>query len=897
MSATPRIILALQDPEIQAAMSQGASKVPKAVLASMLKTIPPKGGIRPPNPNRDTPEKVVSFLIRREHPVALVFLFLGLLSSLRSGELAENRRKLVPNLPEADIPDPVGQEALKLSPNLPLSESVLASVRDDLRALAGKSFTEDETKVLLILEHACPELKEEVESLLPLEPGSSTSVPRVEGAEAEPLPESEEPSVSDSEESETSAVPSEEFSALDKLLFRAAVDSVAGVDGSLPPEEVADLVEELIYLNTTRTKSYFHRGFLHALTGPSFVPTRQEENQERRAWEWAGKIIALARYDRRDDICLAFDDATDLALQMAEGRFEGPAKGAMPHVAESLLHSGRFQDACTILKPELVRLCPGKFIPGLIREGRHLVRSRRVEEAKRVLGKGRELLAIEEIAEGCPPELLYECERRWGQVLRAQGAFREARSHFEHLLRDGGAVAELRTDMALCAAKKKWLDDVALPIRNQEVGSLLPQLEAALPDCMAAIESGGVAPGAAYMLGIVSLLHRNQENEALQHLEMAYEMALSREEVYPDSRFFNQLCMALSVAILLAMDESQFDKAHDLIHRALDDGRITELPLDLFKRAIEVIRASSHPACLSILEDFEQRCPEILEEHLRRKEFLESSPAVLKLLEKRAQSKDRTPNGRWRDLEALLSAHLRSGNQVESEGCLAYMEELALTHERLSAGYLSVLEDPDRAGAILEDFERLEAIRLLHQVRGQRRSEGLVLAQLARLALGQSQAELATEYLDLARACGLNAAELDMEHRWANEIIESTRLVEEARQPHPVSVLLVGGNEVQERYDHAIKEHFRRQDRHLTVEFLHPAWSSNWNFDLEDVKRRLPGHDALVVMRFNRTQFGRHVRRLAGEHGKLWFACTGHGRDSIIRAVDRAAGFLRSRAN
>ncbi len=48
------------------------------------------------------------------------------------------------------------------------------------------------------------------------------------------------------------------------------------------------------------------------------------------------------------------------------------------------------------------------------------------------------------------------------------------------------------------------------------------------------------------------------------------------------------------------------------------------------------------------------------------------------------------------------------------------------------------------------------------------------------------------------------------------------------------------------------------------------------------------GADAVVLMVLVRTNFGRWVRRTAGEHGLPWVSCTGHGRASMERAIARA---------
>ncbi len=899
MADVPRIFsCGLDNKDVLMILEQGLSVLPKSTLKRLFKTFKPMGGIRIPNPERDAPQKVARFLAGRESMASLAISMAGLQQAIAYGPWAETRARLLPNLLPEDFQDLGHPESIPDDSMDLLSPEKLPLVTADLEALHGKQLEPEERRVLLALELILGNLTDPIRLLIPEE--LDNAMPVADGVEAtEGGPESADLEASDQvvdPEGENPTLPSNDFTTLDKLLFRASVDSVAGVEGSLPPEEMADLVEELINLNATRTRSYFHRGYLQALNGTSFEQMGHEQNQERRAWEWAGRIIGLVRFDRKSDILEEFDANPHIARQMAAGEHEDAAAGAMPRVVSALLDADRFQDACALLKPELVGLHPDKYLPDLIYKGRNLVRLRRVEQAKLVIGKARELLAVDGIGQGCPPHLRYECERRWGQVLRAQGAYREARALFERLLEQGGPIAELRTDMALCAGKARWLDDLLLPGRNSEHGALLHQIEPGMADARLALEAGGPASGAAYLLGLEALLHRNSESQSLAYLEQAYEMALARDEVYAESLFFPQLCLALSVAILLAMDESRFDTAHGLLHRALDEGRISKLPLDFFKRAIHVVRASSHPACLEILQDFEQRCPDILDEHLRDPDFLEASPSILKLLQRRACSELRTPQSRWNDLSALLKASIRASKLDIADTCLDAMEGLALKHERLTDAYLEVLTNMDLAGACLEDMDRLEARRLLYKTRGKPHDEARVLAEMARHAFGNSKVRLGSECLNLALALGLPAADLAVERQWAKDLNEGVTQRQPTRNSSlaSVAILMVGGNETQARYDDQIRTYFRKSDPTLTIEFLHPAWSSNWNSDLEDVRRRLPRFHGIVIMRFNRTLFGRHLRRLASGLEKPWFPCTGHGRDSLVRAIEEAAEVARN---
>jgi len=104
-----------------------------------------------------------------------------------------------------------------------------------------------------------------------------------------------------------------------------------------------------------------------------------------------------------------------------------------------------------------------------------------------------------------------------------------------------------------------------------------------------------------------------------------------------------------------------------------------------------------------------------------------------------------------------------------------------------------------------------------------------------------------------------------------------------------VRVLFVGGNEVQARYhagiDASLAERF---SGHVEVEWTTPGWASNWATDAERVERRYDSADAVVLMTFMRTNLGRRIRAGAGAAGLPWIACTGHGRQSLERAIERA---------
>jgi hypothetical protein len=105
----------------------------------------------------------------------------------------------------------------------------------------------------------------------------------------------------------------------------------------------------------------------------------------------------------------------------------------------------------------------------------------------------------------------------------------------------------------------------------------------------------------------------------------------------------------------------------------------------------------------------------------------------------------------------------------------------------------------------------------------------------------------------------------------------------------PARLIFVGGNESQERYVPEIERSLAdRYGASVEVEWIHPNWDSNWALYADRVETRLPDCDAVIVMRFVRTNLGRRLRSLASAAGVPWIACTGHGRASMLAAIDEA---------
>ena len=253
----------------------------------------------------------------------------------------------------------------------------------------------------------------------------------------------------------------------------------------------------------------------------------------------------------------------------------------------------------------------------------------------------------------------------------------------------------------------------------------------------------------------------------------------------------------------------------------------------------------------------------------------------------------------WADLEFLLAHHLSRDDAESARTILDDMEALSAEHSELTDDFERLVSDSEnyfpawdeedadfsRAGnlersarydlsaAVLEsrfhiymhDGNLAEALGLIEQVNGYGTAEECVARMESRFEAVTAQELDPDDTVD---------AQLPMQSQ---------------------SILFVGGSEIEARHDSAVKAALKEIRPSISVQFIHTGWSGHWGGYLEEVNRKLPDQDAIVVSRYIRTVLGRSVRRSAGSASIVWTGCTGSGRQSIIRSIVNASDLaLRS---
>ncbi|MDP9075631.1 MAG: hypothetical protein M3N98_15970, partial [Actinomycetota bacterium] len=169
-----------------------------------------------------------------------------------------------------------------------------------------------------------------------------------------------------------------------------------------------------------------------------------------------------------------------------------------------------------------------------------------------------------------------------------------------------------------------------------------------------------------------------------------------------------------------------------------------------------------------------------------------------------------------------------------------------------------------------------------------------VLARLGRDAEAARAAEVLAWRVVEAGGClaGITVEELEpLLERLGSSVPRPGR--PDAEAPQQVRVVFVGGNEIQARYVPTVEADLaRRHQGRVSVEWVHPGWTANWHDDAARVVAAMGNADIAVLMRLMRTNLGAQLRRAASEADIPWVACTGHGRSSLLRAVEQAVAVV-----
>jgi len=674
------------------------------------------------------------------------------------------------------------------------------------------------------------------------------------------------------------------LSPLDEEIIRRIADGLQGILGA-PDEATLDrIINELLQLNASRHQSFYHAGFHDAVRERSVRLALPAQNVHRWRWYFAGYIAGLARHGNHNAIVNVFVERDEVRALGDTGR--GPSRYAAVHVAKSLVTAGRLAELVTFASPSSIAAIPA-LAELVLDVGTGLQREQRMADASPVFER---LLSAESKQNVLASSFWATVKRRHAHCLRAEGKLEAARRLLEEALNDADEVeqAMVTVDLGLIDAGFGRLAELRLPTTFDAASEMATALDRG-EERFRSAEALGVSTSshAHYVLGMRSLLRRKYA-EAEQLLALAVSQFDLERARYEPAQLLRRahLHVAIARCANIDSDASRLDQAVRDIAEGLSDRR--DVPDAFAEEVIAGLSLRDDVSADPLVERLLSGKRDALLDALRGDEKARRSAAVADALASRFRAAHRSQRQRMEDGVSLVRMLLLQGRYDDAAAQLDEIEELSIRSVE-GKQFLSLLEsDGDSLSSVWEP-EEISGVRVRVLESMQRFDEAAELLKSSfwrSLARADEQGRLdACDCLDsLSGYRCVDAPELARLRARLAPAAPDVSL--SSGPPRPMRVLVVGGNEVQERYDASIIEHYRSSAPWVSIGFMHTGWSSNWGEKVDEFSRRVESTDAVVLIYLMRTEFGRAVRKRM--NGTPWRGCGGKGRESIQRAIDAA---------
>lgn len=685
------------------------------------------------------------------------------------------------------------------------------------------------------------------------------------------------------------------LTALDRVLRQTILDAAQGVAGSLSAEEVDAAVSEFVSLNGQRPISYYHAGFRDTLFGRAPSTEWPALGRDGSRCYWAGAIRGWARAEAWPQIVREYDGG-GVVRELGDGTDFASAEALEPTV-RALADEGRTAELARFVRvPALAdRLGLYEFLldAAVRRLGAEDAAQARpvldllVDAADAVAGAGASAEA----------GVFLEARRRQAQCLMQLKEHHGATVALRRLLErkpDAETVALVHADLGLLAGGFSTLWEVKLPAAEEDLDAVVEKLSLGEDHFRASVrENADWACGSWYCLGVHSLGRavRNGSGyqDAADHFTRARSAFMNCRERY--ARIMSRTDLYFGIASISSLSQTGLARGPEVLVESMKAGAV--LPPYLVGPVVEAMGFADQAGQRVVYDAIVEAGDDATLDYAAGSEsVLKQCPAAVRALLARGRREGRTARQAAADLRAALVGCIANGDREDAAETLSDLE--AMAQRRIGAEeFAELLADPSRyepawsredaaialahcheaAGRFLEATDVLRDYFYQQASRGTEASldeaEG-VLRKIEEFGIDPSiYKDMQDRYDALVAASGTGEAEADGAER------------------SEVKVLVVGGNEVQARAEAQVRAKLHRTHPHVCVEFIHTGWGSNWQKPLEEFHRKLPVFDAVVIMRFMRTELGKRIRKACSSHP--WRSCWGPGQMAQVTAVIKAA--------
>lgn len=692
------------------------------------------------------------------------------------------------------------------------------------------------------------------------------------------------------------------LTALDQLIVKAVEDCAENTLGALTEGAIDEATEEFLRLNSARHESFFVAGYRDVRLGRSAEESAGAWNQATRQWYWAGALHAWALREQWDLIASEYD-TNSIVSDLLAGSFPASAVAALPivralhRVGRTAEISGALTDAALIRDPDLFRLLHDLATDHL-HDGRADLARGLFELLVRV---GKEMETQETLTE---PRQLLDARRRLAHCLRALDEHGRAKELLEGLLVEDpepSTRAMVLADLGMLAGGFNSLTDAALPDSETAAKNFRDRLAKGEEQFRQSVEEQtDFSAHGHYCLGVLALA-RDEDEAAERHLNLAHAHFSRHPQSYGVLVARSSLYAAIAKARQLQPEQTA--NAARIIVRALDSR--ARFPVHLIGDTINAFeladlrKKSLRNVTEAIIQANRGAVRPVLDELVACGAALRHCPLLAERLHSQANLSGRSADLRAADLRLAVQGYMYAQRYDEAKDALDDLERLA--RERVAiAEFQELLTDPNRFDPAWSREDAIIARARCHEVLQEYEAATDLLRKLFHQRASQDSEfglDDAEGILERIRGYPVDEAY----YKGMSGRLQAMRLQTVApeengtarlRRPRPVSILIVGGAEDQAKIEKRVLETLERRAPHIEATFVLTGWGSSWNRALPELERHANNHDGLVIMRFVRTNLGRHIRKLWPGH-LPWRFCWGGGRGAIVETVQKVAALVQ----
>lgn len=715
----------------------------------------------------------------------------------------------------------------------------------------------------------------------------------------------EEKKMEEMEEEPTFPESSPAFTTLDEVLIRTVVAAALGEDNALSVERAEALIDEIIAMDTDRQRSWFHKGFFHALFDKPMTFTVIGENEERRLWYFSGVLSGMLRRMESDKCMALLKEHSALTKGLSQnGKLQCGAILLMKPFYDLLIEAKEYVLLSQWLQTHLKNIDPNKRVEMLIQthyDAASLLRSGSPLEALPLLDVIDNALREDrnkDFPDGFAEWLTPFNQRKRAQAFQLLGDFTSAETILLPLTKTKGFedAANALTDLALIKGGFRSLEAI-LPVSDEKknIGIKDSLVKGETLFKQAVNEFGSEATNAHFCLGILNFLRgSNYSVECADHFKQALVGMMKRQNAYEEVNLIQWARFLLAVSLLETAEPTAFRNAAERIGQSIK-AKVT-FPVALWERALRAAIVFDDTSLAEQIAEYLLQCRGNEAYRL----IQECSVALhCKGIRNRYLDwllSERLPlQVRWDELRKLLPIALNDLSLDQAEQILDAMERLAWEHEKYRILFADLLRDDRNYSPAWEVTEAEIALSRLYELGGDLYQASEVLKGLIhKLKTNGSEYNLqqARSILEHIQSFKLDDESLDHLSRLVEESAETKEAVANAidllKQGQEVAVLYIGGNETQEAYADKIREDLSEIYPGLKISFYFPKWDSNWNVHLDKIRPMIGANNAVVLSNLIRTGLGQHIRKLCNDKCP-WFACTGRGKQSLKSSIEKAA--------